>query len=231
MKKLSIIIPLYNEEKLVTKLLDKVLAVKLKLEKEIIVVNDGSKDNSRKVVEKYIKKHPEIILLNKENGGKGSALKKGFERATGDILLIQDADLEYEPKDYPKLIAPILNGKYKVVYGSRIKGKNTYSHLSFYLGGIGVTIATNMLFFKLLTDVYTCYKVHHKDLKPILISAKGNKFDWEPEVTAKILRKGYKIKEVPIKYYPRALEEGKKIKWQDGIDAIKTLITWRFKKF
>jgi len=233
-KKVSIIIPAYNEEKTIEKILEKVLNVKLPLEKEIIIVNDGSTDKTGEIVEKFIKKHPNenIKLINKKNGGKGSALKLGIKHSTGDIIIIQDADLEYDPNDYPKLIEPILKGKAKVVYGSRLrKMKNRFSHLSFLIGGLTITLFTNLLYLTFLTDEPTCYKVFHKELKDILINAEGDKFDWEPEVTAKILRRGYKIYEVPISYYPRTLKEGKKIRWKDGVDAILTLLKWRFKKF
>jgi glycosyltransferase involved in cell wall biosynthesis len=233
-KTLSIIIPAYNEEKTIEKILKKVLEVKLPLEKEIIVVNDGSTDRTKEIVEKFIENHPNesIVLINKKNEGKGSALKIGIKYSTGDIIIIQDADLEYDPNDYPNLIKPILEGKVKVTYGSRLRKRgNKPSHLSFLIGGIGITLITNLLYFTFLTDETTGYKVFHKELKDILINAEGNKFDWEPEVTAKILRRGYKIYEVPISYYPRTLKEGKKIRWRDGIDAILTLLKWRFKKF
>lgn len=232
-KKLSIVIPLYNEEKNIEKILDKILSVKLQLEKEINIVNDGSNDNSKEIVENYIKKHnnENINLYNKKNGGKGSALKLGFENSTGDILLIQDADLEYDPQDYPKLIKPIIDKKTEVVYGSRLRNKNNkYSHWSFLIGGLGVTMATNILYISTLTDEPTCYKVFHKKWKNILSKAEGNQFEWEPEITAKILRKGHKILEVPINYYPRKKCDGKKINFIDGVYAITTLIKWRFKK-
>ncbi|WP_456372607.1 glycosyltransferase family 2 protein [Methanocaldococcus sp.] len=234
MKKVSIVIPAYNEEKTIKKILEKILKVKLPLEKEIIVVNDGSTDRTKEIVEEFIKNHPNenIKLINKKNEGKGSALKVGIRHSTGDIIIIQDADLEYDPNDYLKLIKPILEGKAKVVYGSRLRNlKNKYSHLSFLIGGLIITLITNILYFTFLTDEPTCYKVFHKELKDILINAEGDKFDWEPEVTAKILRKGYKIYEVPINYYPRTLKDGKKIRWNDGVDAILTLLKWRFKKF
>ncbi|WP_456418656.1 glycosyltransferase family 2 protein [Methanocaldococcus infernus] len=235
MKKVSIVIPAYNEEKTIEKILKKVLDMKLPLEKEIIIVNDGSNDKTEEIIRNFIKKHPNenIIFINKEkNEGKGKALKIGIKHSTGDIIIIQDADLEYDPNDYPKLIKPILEGKAKVVYGSRLrKRENKFSHLSFLLGGLGITLATNLLYFTFLTDVSTCYKVFHKELKDILVNAEGDKFDWEPEITAKILRKGYKIYEVPISYYPRTKKEGKKIKWKDGVEAILTLLKWRFKNF
>ena len=231
--KLSVIIPVYNEEKTVAELLKKVVSAKFSQKMEIIIVNDGSKDKSDTEIKKFIQNHKnkDLKYYRKENGGKGSALKYGFSKATGDIYIIQDADLEYDPNDYEKLIKPILSGKTKVVYGSRLKGKfHGYSHLTFFLGGILVTLATDILYFTKLTDEPTCYKVYHKELKSLLVNAEGNKFEWEPEVTAKILRKKYKIIELPINYYPRTIKEGKKINWKDGLSAIWTLLKWRFKR-
>ncbi len=231
MKKVSIIIPAYNEEKTIEKILKKIISVKLPLEKEIIVVNDGSTDKTKEILENLKEKY-NIKVIHKINEGKGSAIKEGLKLANGDIIIIQDADLEYDPNDYIKLIEPILKGESKVVYGSRLRKfrKNKFSHISYLIGGIIVTLITNILYKVFLTDEPTGYKVFHKDLKNILINAKANKFDWEPEITAKILRKGYKIIEVPINYYPRKKSEGKKIRWRDGLDAILTLIKWRFKK-
>jgi len=231
MPKLSIVIPAYNEEKTIELILEKILNVQLPVEKEIIIVNDGSTDNTIDIVENFRKTRCNgIILLSQENSGKGSAVKLGIKHSTGDIIIIQDADLEYDPEDYPALIQPILEGKAKVVYGSRLKKRNTFSHVSYLLGGLAVTLVTNLLYFTFITDEPTCYKLFHRELKELLINARANRFDWEPEVTAKILRKGYKIHEMPINYYPRKLSQGKKIRWKDGLDAIVTLIKWRFKK-
>ncbi|MBG0768302.1 glycosyltransferase family 2 protein [Methanococcus maripaludis] len=231
--KLSVIIPAYNEEKTVLKTLEEVVAVNLPIDKEIIIVNDGSTDKTEQIIENSIKKFPEsnIKLLSKKNGGKGSALKEGIRKSTGELIIIQDADLEYDPNDYSKLIQPILEKEANVVYGSRLKNKeNSYSHVSYLIGGIGVTLATNVLYGIFLTDEPTCYKVFNSDLKDILINAEGDGFEWEPEITAKIIRKGHKIKEIPINYYPRSKKEGKKIKWSDGVKAVETLLKWRFKK-
>jgi len=180
-------------------------------------------------LEKNKKSNIPYKLINKPNGGKGSAIRAGIKESTGDIIIIQDADLEYDPRDYSKLIRKIIDKKAMVVYGSRsLNKKNRYSHLSFLLGGKIVTFFTNVLFFSNLTDEPTCYKVFRADvIKKIKI--KGNKFDWEPEVTAKILKKGIKIHEVPISYKPRRIEEGKKINWIDGLQAIWTLFYWRFR--
>jgi glycosyltransferase involved in cell wall biosynthesis len=230
MKTLSIIIPVYNEEKTISKVLDLVLKARVNVKKEIIIIDDGSTDNSKKIISNYIKKSKKVkfIFKSKKNGGKGSAVKEGIKLATGDVILIQDADLEYNPNEYQQLISPILNKDCKVVYGSRMLKKNKkYSSIPFYMGGILVTFITNILFNSKITDEPTCYKVFDTQLiKSIKIE--GNGFEWEPEVTAKILKKGIKIKEVPISYYPRTIKEGKKINWKDGLKAILTLIKYRF---
>jgi len=234
-KTLSVIIPAYNEEKTIDKVLEAVAKAEVSISKEVIIVNDGSTDSTKETVENFLKnskykKDIKFRLINKPNGGKGSAVKLGFKEATGDIVLIQDADLEYNPNEYQQLIEPILSGEHKVVYGSRQLNKKNkgYSTLSFYLGGLSVTLLTNLLYFSRLTDEPTCYKVFHSDvIKNIEI--KGNKFEWEPEVTAKILKRGIKIHEVPISYFPRSFRDGKKINWRDGIQALWTLVKYRFK--
>ncbi len=234
MKKISIIIPVYNEEKTITKILDVLIKINLGLKKELIIVDDGSKDNSKKNIENYIKKHKKISnivfrFLSKKNGGKGSAIKEGFSLVTGDIITIQDADLEYNPQDYKKLIRPILEGKEKVVYGSRFLRKHKPRYRIYFLGNKFLTFLTKMLYNARITDMETCYKVFRKDIIKN-ISIKANKFDIEPEITAKVLKLGIKIKEIPIDYNPRSIEEGKKINWKDGLIAIWTLIYWKFKK-
>jgi len=227
MQKLSIIIPLYNEEKTIKQILEKIIKAPLTLKKEIIVVNDGSTDSSQKKVEEFIKKNKNIILINKINQGKGSAVKEGIKNSTGNIIIIQDADLEYDPNEYQKCINPIINKKALVVYGSRrLKKTNKISSFSFYLGGNLLTLLTNILYHSNLTDESTCYKTFKAEtIKTINIH--GKKFDWEPEITAKILKKRIKIHEVPIKYFPRSNKEGKKIRWKDGLDGVWTLIKYR----
>lgn len=229
-KKLSIIIPVYNEENTVEKVLDMVSAVKVTLEKEIIIINDGSTDNSLGIVKNYKKnKNKNLVIISKKNGGKGSAVVTGFRKATGDIFIIQDADMEYDPDEYQSLINPIISGKYKVVYGSRRLGKvkNKYSGLKFYLGGLLLTWYMNILFLSNMTDEPTCYKVFRRDVIDN-IKIYGKKFDWEPEVTAKILKKRIKIHEVPISYHPRSIKEGKKINYKDFIHAVWTALKYRF---
>ena len=227
--KLSVIIPCYNERELLPILLEKVRKVKLnfRVKKEIILIDDFSTDGTREYVKKLkisgIKK-----ILHEKNKGKGAAVKSGIKVAKGDIIVIQDADLEYDPIDYNTLIKPIIEKKALVVYGSRfMKSRKLYSHITFWLGGLLVTLLTNFLFFSRLTDEPTCYKTFKSEVIKNM-EIKGNRFEWEPEVTAKILKKGIKIVEVPISYYPRKKSEGKKINWMDGLEAIKTLFYWRF---
>ncbi len=227
--KISIIIPAYNEKNTVLEIVKKVKEVKLRgIKKEIIIIDDASKDGTSEII-KEIKGDGIIKIFHENNKGKGASVRDGINRASGDIIIIQDADLEYEPKDYPSLIKPIIERKAEVVYGSRILYKNYgYSSYYFMLGGRLVTFITNLLFFSKLTDEPTCYKTFKASvIKNIKIN--GNRFEWEPEVTAKILKKGIKIKEVPIRYYPRSIEQGKKINWKDGLAAIWTLNKYRFK--
>mgnify|MGYP005843933915 CR=1 FL=1 len=231
--KLSIIIPCYNEERTISKLLDKVLKADIgKVKKEIIIIDDGSRDKTLSIAEKYVKNKSYIKLLkNKNNRGKGFSIRKGLKKATGDIILIQDADLEYYPSDYNELIKPIINNEVKVVYGSRWLRKEE-SDKKYYLSWYGTRILTflaNTLYNAEITDESTCYKIFSKEvLDNIELECEG--FEFCPEITAKIKKKGYKIKEFPIKYNPRSFEEGKKINWKDGFQAVWTLIKYRFKE-
>ncbi len=225
---LSILIPVYNEEKSIKKLIDLVKKADIgNVKKEIIVVDDGSSDSTFKVLKgvKGIK-----LVGHKKNSGKGAAIRTAIKHATGDIIIIQDADLEYDPNDYKKLIKPIIDGKAKVVYGSRRLKKENKKHsgFSFYLGGTGLTLITNILYPSAhITDEPTCYKVFKADiLKNMKLRCK--RFEFCPEVTAKVVKKRIKIYEVPISYYPRSAKEGKKIKWQDGVEAVLTLLRYRF---
>ena len=232
MTTLSVIIPAYNEQNTIEALLSQVLAVPLEehgIKKEIIVVDDGSKDSTLEIVKRF--KDIKLISHNK-NRGKGFAVRTGIKHATGDIIIIQDADLEYEPNEYYSLIRPIIDGKAKVVYGSRrLKKRNKlYSGMSFYVGGLGLTFLTNILYPKIhLTDEPTCYKVFRADIiKSIPLKCK--RFEFCPEVTAKIAKKGIRIHEVPISYYPRTIKEGKHIQWKDGFEAVWTLVKYRVVK-
>ena len=235
MKKISIIIPAYNEENTILEVLERVSEVNLGLIKEIVIVDDGSIDNSVKVTRKFIRQKRRnnksiFKLITKKNGGKGSAIKKGLEVATGEIITIQDADLEYDPHDYTSLIKPILNNQAKVVFGSRFLIKHKPKYKLYFFGNKFLSFLTKMLYGSIITDMETCYKVFSRRLiSSLRLNANG--FDIEPEITAKLLKKGIKIKEVPISYYPRSKLAGKKINWKDGIKAIWTLFYWRFKKF
>ncbi len=232
-KTLSIIIPAYNEAGTIRQILDKTINVSLieDIRKEIIIVNDCSTDNTREVALAYMKDHQEsnIILVSQEkNRGKGAAIRKGIEYLTGDYVIIQDADLEYNPEDYNSLLRLLIDDDLKVVYGSRfLKKTNKHSYQTFYWGGRLVTWVANILFCQRLTDEPTCYKLFKTDFIQA-IPLKCNGFEFCPEITAKIARRGIKIREVPIGYYPRSIEEGKKIKWTDGVEAVWTLIKYRF---
>ncbi|HLD58707.1 MAG TPA: glycosyltransferase family 2 protein [archaeon] len=228
MEKLSIIIPLFNEEKTISLLLEKIRKIKFSVETEIIIVDDGSTDSSLEKAREFAKKNRNVSVFGKKNSGKGSAVKIGLEKAKGTIIIVQDADLEYNPEEIPKVIAPILDGKADVVFGSRFKGKiigrQIWSH---YFGNKLLSFATAVLFFHNISDMETCYKAFRRSvIEGMKISS--NKFDFEPEITAKILKRKYKILEVPITYNARTFEEGKKIKISDGIIALKTLLKYRF---
>jgi glycosyltransferase involved in cell wall biosynthesis len=227
MTKLSIIIPVFNESKTVLSLLDQVVNVKLDcdISKEIIVVDDGSSDSTGNVVQQYIsdkKQHYIRLISHDKNKGKGAAIQSGIRVAFGEYLLIQDADLEYDPRDYNKLLVPILEGKADVVYGSRFIGGNPHRILFFWhsIGNKILTFLSNIFTNLNLTDMESCYKVFDSRVIKSL-NLKENRFGFEPEVTAKISRiKGVRIYEVGISYYGRTYEEGKKINWKDGFRAI-----------
>ena len=230
-KKLSIVIPCYNEKETILALLKKVEAADIgDVEKEIIVVDDCSTDGTRELLRSNGIAHK--VILHERNSGKGAALRTGFEQITGDVVIVQDADLEYDPNDYRKLIEPILKGEAQVIYGSRYHYRREDGRSSgtlFFYGGQVVTWFTNILYGSHLTDEPTCYKVFSAELLKS-IPLQCTRFEFCPEVTAKILKRGIKIKELPISYYPRTTEQGKKINWRDGVEAIWTLVRFRFFK-
>jgi glycosyltransferase involved in cell wall biosynthesis len=222
--KLSVIIPVYNEKDTIRTILDKVLAVPI--EKEVILVDDFSTDGSREIL-KNINMNNVQTVFHEKNKGKGAALRTGFQYMTGDIAVVQDADLEYDPMELTKLIEPILAGKADVVYGSRFSGRTDKMTFAHWLGNKMLTLTTNVLYGTHLTDMETCYKMVKT---PIIKSMKlrANRFDFEPEITAKLLKSGKKILEIPISYKGRHWDAGKKITWKDGIAAIWSLIKFRF---
>lgn len=230
---ISIVIPVYNEEKTILKLLQKVNSVKLN--KEIILVDDGSSDRSIKLIESWVKKHRNTkFFSHKKNRGKGAAVRTGLSKTKGDIIIIQDADLEYNPNDYHKLIEPILAKKCQVVYGSRfinkklkISGEKATPLPLHWIANKMLTRLTNILYGNGLTDMETCYKVFTKNVNKKL-KLKANRFDFEPEITAKVLKMNYKIIEVPISHRPRNYKAGKKITWKDGVVALYILIKYKF---
>ena len=225
--KLSIVIPVYNEKDTLEKIVDLVREVD-GIEKEIVIVDDGSKDGSIEIIAKIKEKYPDIkTVIKGENRGKGHTLKVGFKETTGDYVIIQDADLEYDPQDYKKLLRALEEDKVDVVYGSRFSGNYEKMSTLHYFGNKLLTVLTNLFYGVMLTDMETCYKLVPGDFIRS-INIKSERFDFEPEITAKILKSGLKIREVPISYKGRAFSEGKKITWKDGFNAVFALIKFRF---
>ncbi|MEK6947270.1 MAG: glycosyltransferase family 2 protein [Nanoarchaeota archaeon] len=230
MQKLSIIIPVYNEEKTIKQVIEKVKNVKLKdFSKEIIIVEDCSTDKTKDIL-KNLKDYSLKIFFHDINKGKGAAVRTGLKNSTGDIILIQDADLEYNPEEYSKLLEPFEDRNVKVVYGSRLEviRKNlSKMYKLHYFGNLILTLLTNIFYGTKISDMETGYKVFRKEVMKN-INLKSRRFDLEPEITAKILKKGYKIHEVPIDFHGRKFDEGKKITWKDGIKAVYYLVKYRF---
>ena len=235
--KLSIVIPVYNEAKTLREILRKVESLDLPLDREVVAVDDFSTDGSREILKEF--EGRARVMYQPANMGKGAALRLGIKEATGDLIIVQDADLEYDPAEYPKLIEPILSGRAQVVYGSRFAGdgglaqvirqhKKLYSwHFLYYLGNRFLSLVTTLLYGSAINDMETGYKVFKSDVIKNL-NIVSNRFEFEPEVTAKILKRGIKIHEVPITYHGREYSEGKKITWRDGLTAIKVLVKYKF---
>jgi len=224
---LSVIIPVYNEQTTIAEVIQKVSAVELPIEKEIIVVDDGSTDGTIDAL-RLSKEKLSSTYTAPVNAGKGAAVRIGLSLAKGDIIVIQDADLELDPDELHRLIRPIMDGETSVVYGSRFLQPNSVPPLR-YIANYFLTRVTNLLFGTMLTDMETAYKVLTREVVSQL-DLMANRFDIEPEITAQIALRGHKIVEVPISYRPRTSLEGKKIKWQDGVKALWTLVKYRFLK-
>jgi glycosyltransferase involved in cell wall biosynthesis len=223
--KVSVVIPAYNEQKTIREIIERVRAVPL--DTEIIVVDDHSTDGTWDELKKLADEGAIKLFRHKRNSGKGAACRTGLAQITGDVVIIQDADLEYDPADYPVLLDPIVKGRSKVVYGSRFLGPHKAMYFWHTVGNKTLTLITNILFDTTLTDMETCYKVFTADVAHS-IKLKSNRWGFDPEITAKILKKGNRIYEVPISYTGREFWEGKKISWKDAFVVIRTLIKYRF---
>ena len=227
--KLSIIIPVHNEQELIAKVLRQILGITLDgLEREIIVVDDGSRDASLAIIQELARHHPEIRPIAAPiNMGKGAAVRIGFSLADGDLLMIQGADLELDPKECSRLLAPILAGEADVIYGSRFRNPPKGLPFLYLWGNRFLTWTTNLLYGSHLTDMETAYKLFKVEVvRSLRLRCVG--FDIEPEITVKVLKAGYRIMEIPISYAPRTSQEGKKLFWRDGLDALYTLLKYRF---
>ncbi len=233
--KLSIVIPAYNEERTIAQVIDAVFAVDLNgalgvnLEREVVVVDDGSQDATRQILSQYASLPEVRVVRHDRNRGKGAALRTAFGFVTGDIVIIQDADFEYDPREYPALLEPIVSGRADVVYGSRLSGGRPQRVYLFWhlVGNRFLTLLTNVLFNSTLTDMETGYKVFRREVVDAF-RLRENDFRIEPEMTAQVLRNPkLRVYELPISYYGRTYEEGKKITWKDGIKAVATLIRCR----
>jgi glycosyltransferase involved in cell wall biosynthesis len=224
--KLSVIVPVFDERNTVVEIVRRMRAVDIPLEREFVLVDDGSTDGTREVLRQLADSTVRVVYHDR-NRGKGAAIRTGLEQITGDLVLVQDADLEYDPEDWPKLLAPVLRGKAQVVYGSRFTGERRNMLFLHWIGNRFLSLVTNMLYNTTLSDMETCYKLFDRRVLAS-ITLRSSRFEFEPEVTAKVLRRGIRIYEVPISYAGREAHEGKKITWRDGITALWTLVKYRF---
>jgi glycosyltransferase involved in cell wall biosynthesis len=222
---LSVVMPCYNEHSTIEEIVRRVLAVPLRI--ELIVVDDGSKDGTRDILSRLAEELKFKLFFQTQNAGKGAALRRGFQEVTGDLVVIQDADLEYSPEEFPQLIELICQGRADVVYGSRFLGRHRVFMFTHYAGNRFLTLVTNVLYNTMLSDMETCYKVMRTEvLRSMTLEANG--FGIEPELTAKIFKRQYRVYEVPITYDGRGYDEGKKITWLDGFVALWVLLKFRF---
>jgi len=222
---LSVVMPAYNEEATIEEMVRRVVAVPVRT--ELIIVDDGSKDRTREILSRLATELPIKVIFQPANGGKGAALRRGFQEVTGEIVVIQDADLEYSPEEFPELIELICQGRADVVYGSRFLGRHRVFMFTHYVGNRIVTLLTNVLYNTMLTDMETCYKVMRTEVLRSF-SLRSDGFGIEPELTAKIFKRGYRVYEIPITYDGRGYDEGKKITWRDGFVALWVLLKYRF---
>jgi glycosyltransferase involved in cell wall biosynthesis len=225
-RKLSVIVPVFNERNTVAEVVRRMRTVDLPVDREIVIVDDGSDDGTSHVLSQLGDSTVRVIK-HSENRGKGAAIRTALQHVSGDLVLIQDADLEYDPEDWPRLLAPAMKGRATVVYGSRFTGERRNMLFLHWIGNRFLSLITNVLYNSTLSDMETCYKLFDRSVLDA-ISLRAERFDFEPEVTAKILRQGIRIYEVPVSYTGRELFEGKKITWRDGFAALKTLIKYRF---
>ena len=225
--RISIIIPVFNEQATIAEVLARVLAVDL--DKQVIVVDDGSTDGTSELLEEWAKRQPDWVTVQRhaKNQGKGVAVRTGLAEVTGDCVIIQDGDLEYDPRDYSRLLAPLIEGQARVVFGSRLRGNNPRMFLAQRVGNVVLTWLTNLLYGASLTDMETCYKLFARDVVAGM-TLTSDRFNVEPELTAKVLRQGLDIVEVPIAYTGRTYTDGKKINGRDFLSAVWTLIRFRF---